>query len=82
MPVPMRVSDTPQWEPHYKSLAKLIKFPILTTKMEADLAILPPKSWGKVDPHTLKPIEATPPEKKKKNKFGDVECEVCHRIEI
>ena len=58
---PNKICDAPKWEPHYKSIAKLIKFPILSTKMEADLAILPPKSWGKVDPHTLEPMPATPP---------------------
>jgi ParB/RepB/Spo0J family partition protein len=66
IPVPKRIADVPKWEPHYRHLSKLIGFPIEIHKRKTDLEILPPKSWGKVDPHTFEPIEAAPTETKKK----------------
>lgn len=38
-------------------VGKLIKFDTAKAKKEADLTIRPPKSWGKVDVHTLEPIK-------------------------
>jgi ParB/RepB/Spo0J family partition protein len=51
------VGDNPRYEPMMRRIAALIKFPIDERKKEADLKILPPRSWGKVDPHTLEPIK-------------------------
>ena len=39
-------------------IGKLLKFDTAKAKKEADLQIPPPKSWGKVDLHTLEPIKA------------------------
>jgi len=39
-------------------VGKLIGFDTKTAKREADLTIPPPKSWGKVDVHTLEPLTA------------------------
>lgn len=39
-----------------RRVAKLISFDIDQAKKEADLTIKPPKTWGAIDPHTLKPI--------------------------
>lgn len=57
IPKPNRVSDADKFETTYREVSALIGFPIDEEKKAADLEILPPKSWGKVDPHTLQPIE-------------------------
>jgi hypothetical protein len=57
MPMPHRVSDAEAFAETYREIAKLIDFPIEAEKYAADLEIPPPKSWGKVDPHTLEPTE-------------------------
>jgi ParB/RepB/Spo0J family partition protein len=56
MPMPHRVSDAPAFAETYREIAKLISFPIEAEKYAADIEIPPPKSWGKVDPHTLEAI--------------------------
>ena len=48
-----KVSDLTRVVPHMRRVAALIAFPIDDHKRQADLAVLPPKSWGAVDPHTL-----------------------------
>lgn len=50
-----KVTDILAVVPHMERVAKLIAFPITEHKRQADLAVLPPKSWGAVDPHTLQP---------------------------
>jgi ParB/RepB/Spo0J family partition protein len=57
IPKPARVSDADKFETTYREVSTLIGFPIEEEKKAADLEILPPKSWGKVDPHTLQPID-------------------------
>jgi len=57
IPKPNRVSDADKFETTYREISALIGFPINEEKTAADLEVLPPKSWGKVDPHTLQPIE-------------------------
>jgi ParB/RepB/Spo0J family partition protein len=56
IPPPHRVSDAEKFAETYREIAKLIDFPIEAEKYAADLEIPPPKSWGKVDPHTLEAI--------------------------
>jgi ParB/RepB/Spo0J family partition protein len=56
IPPPHRVSDAEAFAETYREIAKLIDFPIEAEKYAADLEIPPPKSWGKVDPHTLEAI--------------------------
>lgn len=63
IPPPHRVSDADNFAETYRNIAKLIGFPITLHKRKADLEILPPKSWGKVDPHTLEKIHDPSPEK-------------------
>ena len=65
---PNRVSDGVKYANCYRNVAKIIGFDIDAAKHAADLEILPPKSWGKVDPHTLEPvtIASVAPEKKTK----------------
>lgn len=53
MPPPARKSDAVKFETTYRKIASLIGFCINTEKYKADIQIPPPKSWGKVDPHTL-----------------------------
>jgi ParB/RepB/Spo0J family partition protein len=55
------VGDVPRYEPMMRRIAGLIKFPIDERKKAADLKILPPRSWGKVDPHTLDPAKEKSP---------------------
>jgi ParB/RepB/Spo0J family partition protein len=55
------VGDVPRYEPMMRRVAALIKFPIDERKKAADLKILPPRSWGKVDPHTLEPVKEKSP---------------------
>ena len=57
IPEPRRVCDVPSFEEMYLRIGQIIGFPTDSAKKHADLQILPPKSWGKVDPHTLKPIK-------------------------
>ncbi len=57
IPVPKRVSDAHLFEHDYRCIAQLIGFDIEAAKIAADIEILPPKSMGNVDPHTLKPIK-------------------------
>lgn len=47
------VGDAERYAPMYRRVAKLIDFPIDEKKREADKQILPPRSWGAVDIHTL-----------------------------
>lgn len=51
------VGDATRYEPMMRRIAKLISFPFDAKKKEADLKILPTRSWGKVDPHTLEPVK-------------------------
>lgn len=61
-----KVSDAGESEYNMRRVAKLISFDITKAKREADLQIPPPKSWGKVDVHTLEPlIEAVKKNRKK-----------------
>jgi ParB/RepB/Spo0J family partition protein len=53
IPSPHRVSDAEKFETTYREVAAIIGFAIDAEKYKADLEIPPPKSWGKVDPHTL-----------------------------
>lgn len=57
IPPPLRVSDAAKFETTYREVAALIGFPIDSEKYKADLEIPPPKSWGKVDPHTLEAVK-------------------------
>jgi hypothetical protein len=56
IPEPNLVSDAPKFAETYRKIAKLINFPITLVKRRIDMEIPPPKSWGKVDPHTLQPV--------------------------
>lgn len=56
IPEPARTSDMVNYAPNLQGIAGLIKYPIDSKKREADLQVLPPKSWGPTDPHTLKPL--------------------------
>jgi ParB/RepB/Spo0J family partition protein len=53
------VGNAHEWAPDMRRVAKLISFPIDERKKEADKKILPPKTWGAVDVHTLEPISRT-----------------------
>lgn len=57
IPPPHRVSDAAKFETAYREISALIGFPLDTEKYKADLEIPPPKSWGKVDPHTLEAVK-------------------------
>lgn len=57
IPEPAKISDAINYVPNLEGIAGLIKFPIDSKKREADLQVLPPKSWGPTDPHTLEPIK-------------------------
>jgi ParB/RepB/Spo0J family partition protein len=54
IPEPKRLMDAHLYEMDYRYMSNLIGFNVDAAKKEADLAILPPKSFGNVDPHTLK----------------------------
>jgi ParB/RepB/Spo0J family partition protein len=54
IPEPKRLMDAYLYENDYRYMANLIGFNIEAAKKAADLEILPPKSFGNVDPHTLK----------------------------
>lgn len=54
IPEPKRLMDAHLFEHDYRSMGKLIGFDIDAAKKAADLEIMPPKSFGNVDPHTLK----------------------------
>jgi ParB/RepB/Spo0J family partition protein len=58
---PARVGDMPDMVPAMEFVAALIAFPLAERKLAVDLEILPPKSWGNVDVHTLKPVAASAP---------------------
>lgn len=45
--------------PDMERIAELLRFPIAEEKRQADLEILPPKSWGPTDPHTLQALGST-----------------------
>jgi ParB/RepB/Spo0J family partition protein len=53
-----KVGDAPKHEEVLRRVAKLIKFPFDERKRDADRRILPPKTWGAVDIHTLEPVKA------------------------
>jgi ParB/RepB/Spo0J family partition protein len=54
-----RVGDVLAVVPHMRRVAQLIGFDLDAEKTKVDLEILPPKSWGPTDPHTLnKPTAA------------------------
>lgn len=57
IPPPHRVSDAEKFETTYREVAALIGFSIDSEKYKADLEIPAPKSWGKVDPHTLEAVK-------------------------
>jgi ParB/RepB/Spo0J family partition protein len=54
IPEPKRLMDVYLYENDYRCMGNLIGFDIEAAKKAADLEILPPKSFGEVDPHTLK----------------------------
>jgi len=57
LPDPVKVSYAPNFAETYERVGAIISFDTAAAKKAADLDILPPKSWGKVDPHTLKPVK-------------------------
>jgi len=60
IPEPDKVSNMVNYAPNLEGIAGLIKYPIDSKKREADLQILPAKSWGPTDPHTLEPLGTKP----------------------
>ena len=77
MPVPKRINEACDWLDTYQHIADLTGFALAGAKTKADLAILPPKSWGPMDPHTLKAskqeaVSSKQPEKAKAPSGGRV----------
>lgn len=52
------VTDVLHVVPDMERIAKLIGYDLAKRKLAADLEVLPPKSWGPTDPHTLQPMTA------------------------